>query len=73
LPQAKFGAGDGIQTRDLCLGKATLYQLSYSRIDFQKINYSTLLSSRGLLTRDRRVNSSVAFKATLYQLSYSRD
>ena len=28
----KFGAGDGIQTRDLCLGKATLYQLSYSRI-----------------------------------------
>jgi hypothetical protein len=27
----EFGAGDGIQTRDLCLGKATLYQLSYSR------------------------------------------
>ncbi len=26
-----FGAGDGIQTRDLRLGKATLYQLSYSR------------------------------------------
>jgi hypothetical protein len=25
------GAGDGIQTRDLRLGKATLYQLSYSR------------------------------------------
>ena len=27
----KFGAGDGAQTRDLRLGKATLYQLSYSR------------------------------------------
>lgn len=27
----KFGAGDGTQTRDLCLGKASLYQLSYSR------------------------------------------
>lgn len=27
----KFGAGNGIQTRDLRLGKATLYQLSYSR------------------------------------------
>lgn len=25
------GAGDGAQTRDLRLGKATLYQLSYSR------------------------------------------
>ena len=28
----KFGAGNGAQTRDLCLGKAALYQLSYSRI-----------------------------------------
>ncbi len=27
----KIGAGDGTQTRDLCLGKAPLYQLSYSR------------------------------------------
>lgn len=27
----KFGAGNGTQTRDLCLGKASLYQLSYSR------------------------------------------
>jgi len=27
-----LGAGDGAQTRDLRLGKATLYQLSYSRI-----------------------------------------
>ena len=26
-----FGAGNGAQTRDICLGKASLYQLSYSR------------------------------------------
>ena len=26
-----YGAGSGAQTRDLRLGKATLYQLSYSR------------------------------------------
>ena len=26
------GAGSGAQTRDLCLGKAALYQLSYSRM-----------------------------------------
>ena len=29
--QEKIGAGNGAQTRDLCLGKAALYQLSYSR------------------------------------------
>ena len=29
----KFGAGNGAQTRDLCLGKASLYQLSYSRMN----------------------------------------
>lgn len=34
----KFGAGDGIQTRDLCLGKAALYQLSYSR-DHEKTKF----------------------------------
>ena len=28
----KNGAGNGAQTRDLCLGKAALYQLSYSRV-----------------------------------------
>jgi hypothetical protein len=27
-----FGAGDGIRTRDIQLGKLTLYQLSYTRI-----------------------------------------
>src|ERR1700674_4137995 len=28
----RFGAGDGIRTRDINLGKVALYQLSYSRI-----------------------------------------
>ena len=28
-----YGAGNGAQTRDLRLGKATLYQLSYSRVN----------------------------------------
>ena len=28
----KFGAGDGIRTRDPDLGKVVLYQLSYTRI-----------------------------------------
>ena len=27
----RFGAGDGIRTRDIDLGKVALYQLSYSR------------------------------------------
>jgi hypothetical protein len=27
----EFGAGDGIRTRDINLGKVALYQLSYSR------------------------------------------
>ena len=33
LPEGQeiAGASDGIQTRDLRLGKATLYQLSYTR------------------------------------------
>ena len=29
--RANFGAGDGIRTRDIDLGKVALYQLSYSR------------------------------------------
>ncbi len=27
-----YGAGDGIRTRDINLGKVALYQLSYSRL-----------------------------------------
>lgn len=31
----KLGAGDGTRTRDINLGKVALYQLSYSRANFQ--------------------------------------
>ena len=30
-----FGAGDGIRTRDIDLGKVALYQLSYSRSTYE--------------------------------------
>jgi hypothetical protein len=30
--QVRNGAGDGIRTRDINLGKVALYQLSYSRL-----------------------------------------
>ena len=29
---SEYGAGDGIRTRDINLGKVALYQLSYSRV-----------------------------------------
>jgi hypothetical protein len=28
------GAGDGVRTRDINLGKVALYQLSYSRVEW---------------------------------------
>jgi hypothetical protein len=37
---AVLGAGDGIRTRDINLGKVALYQLSYSRI-----HWSALITS----------------------------
>ena len=33
-----YGAGDGIRTRDIDLGKVALYQLSYSRSN-EKYHY----------------------------------
>ena len=42
--QVKFGAGDGDQTRDLRLGKPTLYQLSYTRITDANYTVSCYLS-----------------------------
>ena len=33
----EFGAGDGIRTRDILLGKQTLCQLSYSRSEQGKL------------------------------------
>ena len=35
LGQIEFGAGNEIRTRDLNLGKVALYQLSYSRVQFE--------------------------------------
>ena len=32
----RTGAGDGIRTRDIDLGKVALYQLSYSRSEAQR-------------------------------------
>ncbi len=42
IGRRRSGAGDGIRTRDLCHGKATLYQLSYSR-EIMKVK-GTILS-----------------------------
>ena len=56
LKYIKNGAGNGAQTRDLCLGKAALYQLSYSRV---------LGGQRGNRTPDTGI-----FSPLLYQLSY---
>ena len=33
LPKLGSGAGEGIRTLDINLGKVALYQLSYARID----------------------------------------
>ena len=30
--RSKFGAGNGVRTRDIKLGKLALYQLSYARL-----------------------------------------
>ena len=49
ISRMKFGAGDGTQTRDLCLGKASLYQLSYSRISLNKLNKSFNFSCWGFV------------------------
>lgn len=40
-----YGAGDGIRTRDIDLGKVALYQLSYSRL---KRNLDSLLAKAGV-------------------------
>jgi hypothetical protein len=40
------GAGDGIRTRDINLGKVALYQLSYSRTMKHQVGLAALLGSR---------------------------
>ncbi len=42
------GAGDGIRTRDINLGKVALYQLSYSRVErklYSLVNRPSLSNS----------------------------
>jgi hypothetical protein len=50
------GAGDEIRTRDLLLGKQTLYQLSYSRVVGEDSAWGGALRSRmaRLPTRERQ-------------------
>jgi hypothetical protein len=43
-----IGAGDGIRTRDINLGKVALYQLSYSRLDGTYIFYRTPMTCQTL-------------------------
>ena len=33
INEIKIGAGDGVRTRDINLGKVALYQLSHSRVN----------------------------------------
>ena len=44
----KSGAGDGIRTRDIRLGKPTLYQLSYARPETGKIMPSQMPGMIGI-------------------------
>lgn len=43
-----YGAGDGVRTRDLHLGKVPLYQLSHSRIDVAKYTIASRIMQIGL-------------------------
>ncbi len=60
-----FGAGDGTQTRDLCLGKAALYQLSYSRalIAIEGANLYSSPALVNLIDKFKRTLKTKAYKA----------
>ena len=67
IRKGKNGAGDGIRTRDINLGKVALYQLSYSRIkgpDWSPVSDIDIVSSQSdvvkLSCEDRVDNGSVA-------------
>ena len=51
--RAHFGAGDGIRTRDINLGKVALYQLSYSRL----VGYFLILSGSACSVNSRNLNT----------------
>src|SRR5690348_4220759 len=52
ISSRRDGAGDGIRTRDINLGKVALYQLSYSRVATASLR--SRLGNRILLSRAKR-------------------
>ncbi len=67
------GAGDEIRTRDLNLGKVSLYQLSHSRtrrIGTRSDQTTQAKNGAGDEIRTRDLNLG---KVSLYQLSHSRN
>ena len=61
LPENNFGAGDGVRTRDLHLGKVPLYQLSHSRND---TDYSIA---------DEKMQTSGVSRSTAYACVYDHE
>src|SRR4051812_10637363 len=61
----KNGAGDGVRTRDLHLGKVTLYQLSHSRSEIH-----CRLPGDGGAESQNRTGDTAIFSRVLYRLSY---
>ena len=69
----EFGAGDGIRTRDIDLGKVALYQLSYSRPERLQLEVSAVFhivaprspkvksSNRGILIRKQQATGGPVF------------
>ena len=54
---AYFGAGNEVRTRDIQLGRLTLYQLSYSRISYCNTEYLIFGGGDRIWTYDLRVMS----------------
>ena len=65
------GAGDEIRTRDLNLGKVSLYQLSHSRT--RRIGTHTHNPSKNGAGDEIRTRDLNLGKVSLYQLSHSRN
>jgi hypothetical protein len=59
---SRFRAGNGIRTRDIQLGKLTLYQLSYARIAFSNRIRPYCLSRKSLDRRTYRPRTGPALK-----------
>src|SRR5215468_1451895 len=63
---ASFGAGNGIRTRDIQLGRLTLYQLSYSRLLLRSASGGW----RGLDSNQRRRRAGRFTVCSLWPLGY---